>query len=40
METCETSRGKKAIEIKWVYKLKHNHGGSIVKHKATLVEKG
>jgi len=31
---------KKAIEVKWVYKLKHNPDGSIAKHKARLVAKG
>lgn len=30
----------KAIKVKWVYKLKHNHGGSIGKHKARLLSRG
>jgi len=29
--------GKKAIDVKWVFKLKLNHDGKIVKHKARLV---
>jgi hypothetical protein len=31
---------KKAISVKWVFKLKKNHDGSIVKHKARLVARG
>lgn len=30
----------KAIEVKWVYKLKHNLDSSITKHKVGLVERG
>jgi hypothetical protein len=33
-------RGHKAIELKWVYKLKRNEEGEVVKHKARLVSKG
>jgi len=29
--------GKKTIEVKWVYKLKHNLDSSIAKHKGRLV---
>ena len=32
--------GKKAIECKWVYKIKHNEDGSISMYKAHLVAKG
>jgi hypothetical protein len=31
---------KKAISVKWVFKLKKNPDGSIVKHKARLVARG
>ena len=31
---------KKAIRVKWVYKVKENPKGKIVKHKARLVAKG
>ena len=32
--------GVRAIELKWVFKLKHNEEGEVVKHKARLVAKG
>jgi hypothetical protein len=32
--------GQKAIGLKWVYKLKRNADGEVVKHKARLVAKG
>ena len=32
--------GHRAIGIKWVFKLKHNEKGEVVKHKARLVAKG
>lgn len=32
--------GQKSIGLKWVFKLKRNPGGDIVKHKARLVAKG
>jgi hypothetical protein len=32
--------GQKAIGLKWVFKLKKNSKGEIVKHKARLVAKG
>jgi hypothetical protein len=32
--------GKKPIGLKWVYKLKRNSDGEVVKHKARLVAKG
>jgi hypothetical protein len=31
---------KKPIAVKWVYKVKHLHDGSIAKHNASLVAKG
>lgn len=34
------STNTKAIEIKWVYKLKHNPNRSVAKHKSMLVAKG
>jgi hypothetical protein len=33
-------RGHKAISLKWVFKLKHDEHGEVVKHKAQLVAKG
>jgi hypothetical protein len=33
-------RGHKAIGLKWIFKLKHDEHGDIVKHKARLVAKG
>jgi transposase InsO family protein len=33
-------RGQKAIGLKWVFKLKHDEHGDVVKHKARLVAKG
>ena len=32
--------GHKAIRLKWVFKLKKNAHGEVVKHKARLVAKG
>jgi hypothetical protein len=32
--------GHKAIGLKWIFKVKRNEGGEIVKHKARLVVKG
>ena len=32
--------GQRAIGLKWVFKLKHNEKGELVKHKARLVAKG
>lgn len=36
----ELPKGHKAIGLKWIYKLKRNADGKIVKHKARLVAKG
>ncbi|XP_050919399.1 uncharacterized mitochondrial protein AtMg00820-like [Lathyrus oleraceus] len=33
-------KGKKAIGVKWVFKVKANPKGEIIKHKARLVAKG
>ena len=32
--------GHRAIGLKWVFKLKRNEKGEVVKHKARLVTKG
>ncbi|KAK3121549.1 hypothetical protein QOZ80_8BG0656020 [Eleusine coracana subsp. coracana] len=39
-ELIDLSRGHRPIGLKWVYKLKRNKAGTIVKHKARLVAKG
>jgi hypothetical protein len=36
----ELPNGQKAIGLKWVFKLKKNAAGEVVKHKARLVAKG
>ena len=36
----ELPQGKKAIDVKWVYKVKINSKGEVTPHKARLVEKG
>jgi len=40
MVIVELPQGKKAIGVKWVYKLKLNPEGEIVRYKAKLVAKG
>jgi hypothetical protein len=39
-EVADLSQGHRAITLKWVYKLKRNEAGEIVKHKARLVARG
>jgi hypothetical protein len=39
-ELCDLPAGQRAIGLKWVYKLKKNPAGEIVRHKARLVAKG
>jgi hypothetical protein len=39
-ELADLSQGHRAITLKWVYKLKRNEAGEIVKHKARLVARG
>ncbi len=39
-ELAALPKDKKAIGCKWVYKVKHNVGGSMNKYKARLVAKG
>jgi hypothetical protein len=39
-DLCELPKGHRPIGLKWVYKLKRNPSGDIVKHKARLVAKG
>lgn len=42
-QTCELlplPPGKKVIGVKWVFKLKRNEAGKVVKHKARIVTKG
>jgi len=40
MELIKIPDGKKEIDVKWVFKLKLNPEGKIVKHKARLVARG
>jgi hypothetical protein len=37
---CELPQGRRAIGLKWVFKVKRDEAGSVVKHKARLVVKG
>jgi hypothetical protein len=39
-ELADLPQGHRAITLKWVYKLKRNEAGEIVKHKARLVACG
>jgi hypothetical protein len=39
-ELADLPQGHRAITLKWVYKLKRNEAGDIVKHKARLVARG
>ena len=39
-ELADLPRGHRAITLKWVYKLKRDEAGAIVKHKARLVARG
>jgi hypothetical protein len=39
-ELCNLPKGHRPIGLKWVFKLKKNPNGDIVKHKARLVAKG
>jgi hypothetical protein len=39
-ELADLPQGHRAITLKWVYKLKRNEAGEIVKHKARLVARG
>lgn len=40
MATNWAAPGHKAIGLKWVFKLKKDINGNIIKHKARLVAKG
>jgi hypothetical protein len=37
---CELPQGRRAIGLKWVFKVKHDEAGSVVKYKVRLVVKG
>jgi hypothetical protein len=37
---CELPKGHKSIGLKWVYKLKKDPDGKLIRHKAELVAKG
>ncbi|KAK3122095.1 hypothetical protein QOZ80_8BG0665070 [Eleusine coracana subsp. coracana] len=39
-EVADLPRGQRAITLKWVFKLKRDEAGAIVKHKARLVARG
>jgi hypothetical protein len=39
-ELCDLPAGQRSIGLKWVYKLKKNPAGEVVRHKARLVAKG
>jgi hypothetical protein len=39
-ELADIPRGDRAITLKWVFKLKRDEAGAIIKHKARLVARG
>jgi hypothetical protein len=39
-ELTDLSRGHNVITLKWVFKLKRDEAGAIIKHKARLVARG
>jgi hypothetical protein len=39
-ELTTLAPGQRAIRLKWVFKVKRDPAGNIVKHKARLVAKG
>jgi hypothetical protein len=39
-ELCDLPAGQRPIGLKWVYKLKKNPAGKVIRHKARLVAKG
>ena len=39
-ELADLPRGHRAITLKWVFKLKTDEAGAIIKHKACLVARG
>ena len=39
-ELVKLPKGKKAIGVKWVYKIKYKPNGDVAKYKARLVAKG
>jgi hypothetical protein len=39
-ELADLPRGHSVITLKWVFKLKRDEAGGIVKHKARLVARG
>jgi hypothetical protein len=39
-ELADLPRGHNAITLKWVFKLKRDEAGAIVKHKVRLVARG
>jgi hypothetical protein len=39
-ELCDLPAGQRPIGLKWVYKLKKNPAGEVIRHKARLVAKG
>jgi hypothetical protein len=34
---CELPHGRRAIGLKWIFKVMHDELGAVVKHKACLV---
>lgn len=39
-ELADLPRGHRAVTLKWVFKLKRDEAGAIIKHKARLVARG
>lgn len=38
-ELTTLPKGRKAIDLKWIYKIKRNAAGNVTKHKAIIVAK-
>lgn len=39
-ELVDKPKDKEVVDVKWIYKVKHNSDGSVKRNKARLVAKG